>query len=224
MRMTAVMRPLAVLAIVFLTHALPARCEAGSPEVNRLQPSGGQRGTDVSLTFRGSRLKDAQEVISHWPGITFKNLEVVGDGEIKVLATLAADCRLGEHALRVRTASGMSDLKTFYVGPFGTVGEVEPNNEFEAPQAISLGVTISGTIKAEDADYFVVQAKKGQRLTAEVEGIRLGRDMFDPCVTILDSKRFELALSDDNALVRQDSIASVLAPEDDNYLIQVRHT
>ena len=51
----------------------------------------------------------------------------------------------------------------------------------------------------EDVDYYVVEAKKGERITAEVEGIRLGLTLFDPYVAILDAKRFELASSDDAA-------------------------
>ena len=45
----------------------------------------------------------------------------------------------------------------------------------------------------EDVDYYVVEAKKGERIAAEVEGIRLGATFFDPYVAILDAKRFELA-------------------------------
>ena len=48
--------------------------------------------------------------------------------------------------------------------------------------------------------------------------------MFDPYVAILDAKRFELALSDDAALVWQDGFASVVAPEDGKYIIQVRES
>ena len=52
----------------------------------------------------------------------------------------------------------------------------------------------------------MVEAKKGERITAEVEGIRLGITLFDPYVAILDAKRFELASSDDAALIWQDGV------------------
>src|SRR5690606_21526976 len=74
----------------------------------------------------------------------------------------------------------------------------------------------------EDVDYYVVDAKKGERITAEVEGIRLGITLFDPFVSILDANRFELTSSDDAALIWQDGCASILAPEDGQYIIQVR--
>ena len=40
----------------------------------------------------------------------------------------------------------------------------------------------------------------------------------------MDSRRFELASSDDAALIWQDGFASVVAPEDGTYLVQVRES
>ncbi len=80
------------------------------------------------------------------------------------------------------------------------INEVEPNNDFAAPQAIPMNVTVTGIADNEDVDYFVVEAKKGERISAEVEGLRLGISEFDPYVAILNSKRFELGVSDDAAL------------------------
>ena len=47
-------------------------------------------------------------------------------------------------------------------------------------------------------------------------------NVFDPYVAILDGKRFELAASDDAPLLGQDGVASVIAPADGTYVIQVR--
>src|SRR5207237_1001369 len=66
--------------------------------------------------------------------------------------------------------------------------------------------------------------KKGQRVSAEIEGMRLGETLFDPYVAILDSKRFELAASDDAPLLGQDGIASVVIPADGTYYVQVRES
>ena len=54
--------------------------------------------------------------------------------------------------------------------------------------------------------------------------MRLATALFDPYVAIMDAKRFELAASDDTALALQDPIASVIAPEDGKYIIQVRES
>ena len=118
----------------------------------------------------------------------------------------------------------MSELRTFSVGALKEIPEVEPNNDFQAPQAIPMNVTVNGVADNEDVDYFVVQAKKGERISAEVEGLRLGITEFDPCVAILNAKRFELGVSDDAALVWRDGFTSIIAPEDGKYIIQVRES
>ena len=56
-----------------------------------------------------------------------------------------------------------------------------------------------------------------QRLSVEVEAIRLSGALFDPYVAVLDDKRFELATSDDSELLLQDSTLSLIAPSDGVY-------
>jgi hypothetical protein len=158
------------------------------------------------------------------PGFTVSKLEVINDNQVKATVQIAADCQLGEHAMRVRTASGISELRTFYVGALPSLEEKEPNSEFTSPQKIDLNVTVTGVADNEDVDYYIFEAKKGQRVTAEVEGMRLGTTVFDPYVAILDMKRFELASSDDAALVWQDAVASVVIPADGSYVVQVRES
>ena len=148
----------------------------------------------------------------------------MNDGHVKVTLKIAPDCRLGLHEIRVRTATGVSEVRTFSVGALKELAEVEPNSDFAKPQPIAMNSTVNGVADNEDVDYYVVEAKKGERITAEVEGIRLGVTLFDPYVAIMDAKRFELASSDDAALVWQDGEASVLAPEDGKYIIQVRES
>ena len=75
--------------------------------------------------------------------------------------------------MRVRTATGISELRTFWVGALPVVEEKEPNSDFATPQKIPLNVTVHGIVDNEDVDYFVVECKKGQRLSAEIEGMRL---------------------------------------------------
>ncbi|MBN9119653.1 MAG: PPC domain-containing protein [Planctomycetes bacterium] len=192
--------------------------------LSAIQPRGAQRGTEAVLTFAGARLSDAQEILAYYPGITVKKLEVVNDTSLKVAVAIAPDCRLGEHAFRVRTATGVSDVRTFWVGALPVVEEVEPNSEFDKPQPIPLNVTVHGVVQAEDQDYFVVECKKGQRLSVEVEAMRLGVTFFDPYVAILDAKRFELVTGDDSALSGQDGGCSVVIPADGKYIIQIRES
>ena len=193
-----------------------------SPSLGGISPQGAQRGTEAVVTFGGARLVDAQEVLFYYPGIAVKKLEVVNDAQVKVTFTIAPDCRLGEHLIRLRTASGISEARTFWVGALPTVDEKEPNSEFEQAQAVPLNCTVHGSIGGEDVDYFVVEVKKGQRISAEIEGMRLAVGMWDPYIAILNDKRFEVVASDDTALCGQDGRCSMIAPADGKYTVMVR--
>lgn len=209
---------------LLLAALLPLAARAVDPDLNAVSPTGVQRGTEVELTFSGANLAKSQELLFYSPGFSVKSLTAADDKSVKAVVAVAADCRLGIHAVRLRSLEGVSDLRTFTVGNLPEVKEVEPNTDFAAPQVIPLGSTISGIVQSEDVDHFVVDLKKGDRLTAELEGLRLGYTFFDPYVAILNAARFELARSDDAALLSQDCLASIVAPEDGKYIVQVRET
>ena len=208
--------------VIFFCGAVPAF--ASSPVLSNILPRGAQRGTETEVLFNGQRLEDAQELMIYEPGIEVTEFAVVNDKQVKAKLKIAADCTLGTKHFRIRAATGLSDLRTFRVGALPNVMEVEPNSDFKQPQTVANNVTIEGIIQNEDVDYFVIEAKKGDRITAEVEGIRLGDAMFDPYVAILNETRFELDTSDDAALVWQDGVASIIAPADGKYIIQIRES
>lgn len=208
-----------------LTLALFASLgSATSPSLGSITPRGGQRGASNVILFNGARLADAVEILSFAPGFAVEKLEVVNDNQVKATVKIAPDCRLGEHVFRVRTKTGVSEMRTYWVGNLPAVDEVEPNNDFDKPQPIALNVTVTGVVASEDVDYFVVECKKGQRLSAEIEGMRLANTLFDPYIAILDTKRFELAATDDSPLLGQDAMVSVVVPADGKYIVQVRES
>ena len=196
--------------------------EAFTPVLELVYPRGGQRGTEVQVEFSGDRLDAIQEALFYEPGLTLGVIEVKDSKHVIAKLAIAPDAALGEHKLRLRSPGGLTELRTFWVGQFPTVEEVEPNDTFEKPQKVDLNVTVAGTSRNEDEDYYVCSLKKGQRLSAEVEAMRLGRLLFDAYVAILDPKRFELAACDDAPLLRNDAFVSIVAPEDGDYRIVVR--
>ena len=202
--------------------SLPS-AHAVAPRLTNILPAGGQRGTELEVRFTGQRLDDTKEVILFTPGISVVSVEATTN-RVKATLKISADCRLGEHQMRLRTATGVSELRTFWVGAFTNLAEVEPNNDLAKPQKLSLNVTVSGTVISDDLDYFTVSIEKGQRLTAEIEGMRLGRGVFDPYIAILDKSGKLLSGAEDSSLGFQDGIASIVAPESGEYLVLVRES
>ena len=218
------MRNSALLAVSWLILVFATPTLAALPTVNGIRPVGFQIGTEVEATLTGARLGDVQELLFYSPGIEVVELKAESDTVVQAKLRVLPSCRLGIHAVRLRAATGISNLRTFTVGPLPEVAEQEPNSDFESPQTVPLGCTVSGIVQNEDVDYYVVEAKKGERITAELEGIRLGYTFFDPYLAILNADRFELARSDDEALLRQDCLCSIVAPQDGKYIIQVRES
>ena len=215
-------RPLTTVVALFAACFGAAAALAVAPNFTAIAPAGGQRGTSVEVTLRGERLADTQEIFFYSPGLTLEKIRDAKDKEVKVVFQIAPDCAVGEHALRIRTAGGISALRLFYVGPFPSVGEKEPNNAAAKAQPVALNSTLEGTIGSEDVDFFSVEATQGQRLSVEIEGARLGRTMFDPIITVHSADGRVLAASDDTPLLGHDGWVSLLAPTDGKFLIQVR--
>ncbi len=212
------------IACLLMGLATAGHVLGADPVVRNVMPRGAQRGTEVELSFNGERLGDAAEVIIYEPGIEVLDFKVENDKLVKARVKLSSDQTPGIRHLRLRTKSGMSKTQNFAISALPVVEEVEPNNEFAKPQVISNNVTINGVVTNEDVDYFVVDAKAGERLTAEVVGIRLGNSMFDPYVSIINESRFELAGSDDAAFGTQDGVASIVVPTDGKYIVMVRES
>ncbi len=216
-RLSTSLKPALSTLLVLVTQLA-----AFSPELSLVNPRGGQRGSEMEVHFHGERLEEIHEALFYEPGLSLSAIDVKDGKHAIAKLTIAADAQLGEHSLRLRGPGGITELRSFWVGQFPSVAEVEPNATFDQAQRIELNRTVEGVAGNEDDDYFVCTLKKGQRLSVEVEAMRLGRTMFDAYVAILDPKKFELASCDDTPLLRNDAFASVVAPEDGDYRIVVR--
>jgi len=197
---------------------------AAYPEFSGTKPNGGQRGTDWKLTVTGNRLEDFESLIFFSPGFTQKSVDKVEKNKVELTVSVDASVPSGNHLMRIRTKSGISHARQVFVGPFPNVEEKEPNTEFEAAQVIGFNQTVEGVVTNEDVDYYKITAKKGQRISLEVDGLRLGYLNFDPYIAIIDQERFEKTFSDDTILHRQDGYCSFVAEYDGDYYVMIRES
>lgn len=204
--------------------------QAVDPNLNYVTPNGFQRGTEVTATFSGRRLTDTVEILFYEPGVKVLSMVKKEDRSVVVKLKISPNSELGEHRYRLRTKTGLSELRTFYVGPFKQVKEAEKgseNNDITKAEKIEPNITVMGKINREDTDHYVLEAKKGEQISVELEGIRLGRtsgNLFDAYVAILDEDGEILKRVDDNYLLIQDPFLTILAPYDGKYYVQVRET
>lgn len=209
---------------LLVSLAVPNVIWAALPDFTANQPRGLQRGVDTNVVFTGNRLEDFEGIIFYSPGISLKSVDKVEKNKVATTLSIAPEVPLGNHFLRLRTKSGVSFMRQIMVGPYPGLEEKEPNNDFETPQMVGFNQTVEGLVASEDVDYYKITAKKGQRISLEIEGMRLAYIAFDPFIAILNTKRFELISSDDTVLNRQDGYLSMVAPEDGDYIIQVRES
>lgn len=236
-------------SILALAGAIVLACaavsEAGTPHLQKIVPPGAQRCTSVDVELQGRFLDLPEEVLLYEPGLAVETIQMLVEADVngrttkidqgtrvRVRLVIAADCPLGLHGLRLRTAQGISDYQRFFVGPFPTIEETEParkvrNDKPETAQSVPLNCTVFGRMsEPADVDLYRVEAKKGERLSAEIEAARLGveRGIPDLHLAILDGSGKPLAAADDSALFLQDPLLSLVAPADGAYFVAVRHS
>ena len=101
-------RVFAVAYFCFLVCGAIQLVQAMDPALGAITPVGIQRGVETEVIINGARLSDAEQFLFYTPGFEVKKLEVVNDNTVKVLVAVSAECTPGIHALRVKTATGIS--------------------------------------------------------------------------------------------------------------------
>ena len=214
-----------VLAALVIAIATLESLHAAYPRLRQIEPQGAQRGIESTVILRGDRVgKEPREILWHDPGIEVRELKAIDDNQVEARLFLPEDCPLGIHALRVRTASGLTNLMTLHVGTLPEVAEVEPNNAPDQAQKIKLGSVVNGVVQFEDVDFYSIDVKQGERLSVEIEGFRLGRTFFDPVLILWDAEGNEVATCDDLPICRQDAALSIVATQDQTYTLEVRES
>lgn len=202
--------------------------------VEYLLPRGSSRGAGVDVVITGQYMQDPKEIIFYSPGIKAINIKPGAKPaeEVKARFEIAAYCEPGEHILRLRTATALSEAITFWVSKFPTVEETEKkigdNDTIEKAQPVPLNSTVNGQIlpgNEADRDIYRIDVEQGQRISVEVEAVRLGTlhigGETDLAVRILDSQGKVLGKSDDSALYVQDPLLSITAPKKGSYYIEI---
>lgn len=160
--------------------------------------------------------------------------------QVRVRLAIDKNCPIGLHPFKMRTGKHLTTLSFFWVTPFQVQHEAEmttphPNPFFnnsaaEAEPINRRNTTIFGYIEPAqqaDIDVFRIRRKKGERISVEVNAVRLStlwwsREELDLMVRILDENGRELAMSDDSPMHVQDPVLAIAAPADGEYFIEIQ--
>lgn len=188
-------------------------------------PLGVKPGTAVDLTLTGSNLAGPTGVLLSFPAkVTIPNDKKNGTeaGTLRIRLEVPADAPLGYHTLQLATTQGMSNLRVFCVDDLPTVAEVASNRKKETPQLLPVPCTLAGRTDNEQACWFKISVKPGQRLTFDVLGHRLG-STIDPEMTLYDARNMrELAHQNDSPGCQSDCRLTHTFKEGGDYLLEIK--
>ena len=240
------MTPITLRFLAIALSLLPLVCSAARQKnIESVTPRVGQQGTTVEVLLMGLSISDPREIIFETPGITVielkektllkpKNIAGGPRQDVTCKFVIAPNCPLGEHSFRLLTGTELSGLTTFNVSRFHCTDEAEvrsqPSNDtLETAEKISLNTTIRGLIDGgsnDDHDLYRIAVAKGQRLSVEVDSVRIadenyGDSEFDLQVRILNAEGKEIAQNDDNDFALQDPVISTVMDYDGFAYVEV---
>jgi hypothetical protein len=202
-------------ALCALACALAFSAAHAEP-IQHLFPPAAAKGAATTVTPTGKYDPWPPQVWCDSPEIHF--LPAKEKGRFDVEVTSAA--KGGPHLVRFIKKGGGSDLRFLIVTEVPDVLEVEPNDDFKAPQHVpALPATVDGRLeKVGDVDSFAIALKSGERLSAWVDAYILA-STFDGILRIVDTEGHELAFNHDGRTL--DPALTWIAPRDGTYVLQL---
>ncbi len=214
---------LLVLAALLVCPDLFA--QTAPPTLQKVSPTGAQRGTRVAVTVEGTNIAGATRFIFSEPGFTVSNIaikEVPVEKPMTVKGVIRTDAPIDDkakkyavtadvtiapgvphavHAFRLETPLGVSNLLRFAVSSLVEIADEEPNGG-DAPQKVSLPSVLVGALGASgDVDAYEFPARAGQEMVFQVVARPLG-SRLDSMLRLLDGNGKVLATSNDVDLSR----------------------
>ncbi|MCH2206410.1 MAG: hypothetical protein MK132_11130 [Lentisphaerales bacterium] len=216
-----------LLIVLFILAVLSVSAQ---PRPQYLIPCGGVRGQEIEVKVTGNNLQTITDVLFYDEGLSLVKIIEAKPKALKMRLKIADNCQLGSHHIRLFGKANFSEVLIFTVGQFPVHTEKEDNGSIEKAEKIALNTTIDGIIKNEDIDYFSVDLKKGQELSAEVEINRLSHrrngtqtaSYFDTHISIVDKSGYILKDKDDTPLTKLDPHMQFIAPADGIYYLVIR--
>ena len=208
-----------VIAVALLVATLP--CSAQTLRVNRVSPLGLKTGSATVLTLEGSGLAGATNLWLSVPASIRPLTNSSSRSQFEI--TLAKDLAPEVAALRLAGETGASALLNVLVEDIGTAPRATTNTSPAAAFLITAPISMDGTAEENGSSYYAFDMKKGERLSFEVFGARLG-SQIDSLVRILDARGRERAYAEDDPIGGTDSRLSFTAPETGRFIAEVRDT
>lgn len=212
--------PLAGLAAGFMLSQAPT-LKAPSPMV--LAP-----GQITDVTLAGANLADPLALqLTLGATVTIPTDGKNGKEAGKLLVKITPDKATGPglHTMRLSTKKGTSNIRLVVTDEIPFVAKAEGVRKKETAPVIKPPCVLAGRADSEQADWYKLKARKGDRVVFEILGRRLG-GAIDPQITLFDTRGRELRAghSNDAPGAQTDPRLVHTFAADGEFLVQVRDT
>ncbi len=194
-----------------------------------LYPTGGQRGTTVTIGVNGTELAGLTGFYTTGSGLTGSIKRGKDASACTMEIAIASDAPLGIQQVRVYDATGMSNPRYFCVGAYPEMLEKEPNDSLKDCPKVTLPITVNGRIEKEsDRDGVTFHASVGQTVVCEVQALRIlghiGDSWLKGFMEICDARGNVLASSDGTSddYYRWDPLIAFESTQDGDYTVFYR--
>lgn len=210
-----------------LSLATPAAAQLPVSKMSSIFPLGGTAGSSIEVKITGTDLEDVSALTFSHSGIKAKQKTrepgMFEEGPQPVdntfEVTIDKNVPVGNYDVRALGRFGLSNARAFMVGRHPDITETEPNDSQDKANEVSIPTAISGrSDKATDQDFYVFEAKKGQRLIVQCWAERIDSQL-DASLTLYDAKGNELDSSRDAN--RRDPLIDFVVPADGKYTLRV---
>ena len=206
------------IAAVYSAHAqqLPI------PQLKSVFPCGARQGTSVEVETGGGNLEEASKLYFNHPGITAAVQPNPKGGAAHFKVNVAKEVPVGDYDVRVIGKYGISNPRTFTVGDCEEIKETEPNDTRAKANRVPLNCIINGSVSpAEDIDWYVFPAKKGQRVLIECQAWRID-SRLDGTLTLYNNEGKEIVASQDENIrdQKRDPFIDFDVPADGDYYLK----
>jgi hypothetical protein len=234
MKVTSVSFRLGSLATALFIFGFSASAIAESPNpqaptLDMPAPMGIQRGTSLLLTLTGANLAEPTGLWTSFPAkvvIPPDQANGKDSARLRVRLEVPKDAPLGFHAIRLATRHGLSNLRIFCVDDLPQVLRADNDHSKPSAQRLNYPCVVAGRVDPETADYYRISVKRGQRLSFEILGRRLGSGL-DPQITLYDlsgERELRGGHSNDAPGLQTDSRLTYVFKRDGDYLVEIRDT
>lgn len=210
-------------ACLLLAASLPLRAqELPIPQLKSVFPCGAKQGSTVEVELAGNNLDETKKLYFSNPGITAELISDPAKPPARFKVTVAANVPVGVYDVRSIGKMGASNPRAFDVSDCAEVKETEPNNTRDKANRVPLNCIINGAISpTEDIDWFVFEAKRGQRVLIESLAWRLD-SRLDGTLALYNSAGKELASNQDANIrdQKRDPFIDFDVPEDGDYYVR----